>query len=84
MKISPNRQDTNQIKRMHGEGLTCADIARRLRIKESGVQTHMESTGLLSVVEELTPQQRGANTRRKNAEAALDLEEDAPDADQES
>jgi hypothetical protein len=73
MKVSPNRQDINQIRRMHGEGLTVADISRRIGVQATGVQMHLESSGLLSAVEELTPQQRGAITRKKNAEASAEM-----------
>jgi hypothetical protein len=74
MKISPNYQDSNRIKELYAEGCSFDVISRKVNVKADAVERHIVSSGLAKAVEpELTPQQRGAITRKENAaKAAFD------------
>ena len=70
MKISPNYEDRNRIKEMVAKGMAAEEISQRLRIKLDGIQRHLGTADIDCPAEpELSPQQRGALTRKQNAAA---------------
>jgi hypothetical protein len=78
MKISPNWQDAKAIRAWADEGLNADQISRKVNVLPDAVQRHLDTYGKGKVVE-LTPQQRGAVTRKKND--ALAAAKAAADAD---
>jgi hypothetical protein len=65
MKISPNWQDAKAIRAWADEGLNAEQISRKVNVEADAVQRHLDTYGADKVVE-LTPQQRGAITRKEN------------------
>jgi hypothetical protein len=77
MKISPNFQDSNQIKAMYAAGKSVDEISRRVRVEVGAVQRHIDTCGQFEKKEpEMSPQMRGSITRKKNeaAKAAAEAE----------
>jgi hypothetical protein len=74
MKISPNFQDSNQIKTMYAAGKSVDEISRRVKVEAGAVQRHIDTCGQFDKKEpEMSPQMRGAITRKENAaKAAFD------------
>jgi hypothetical protein len=77
MKISPNFQDSNQIKTMYAAGKSVDEISRRVKVEAGAVQRHIDTCGQFDKKEpEMSPQMRGSITRKKN-EAAKAAEAEA-------
>ena len=72
MRISPNFQDANKIKKMYAAGIPVGEISRKINVEAGAVQRHIDTCGQFDK-KEMSPQQRGAITRKENAaKAAFD------------
>ena len=70
MKISTNFEDKNRIREWAAEGLDADAISKRVMVKPEAVQAYLDWLESAKATAELSPQQRGAITRRVNQEAA--------------
>jgi transposase len=77
MKQGANFHDKNQIKAGYEQGMSAEAISKRLNIVLSCVASYEK---IYRPKQELSPQQRGAITRKKR-EAEVTLKEEVKDAD---